>query len=232
MDKIYSRKRIKLPRLRHKKKNKIKTGIFFIMAGIFIAVGSFCFSAYPLLVSSCKTAAGSRATHIVNEEVKSVMENYNYNDLIEIEKDSSGNVVLMKSNTVLINKITSEITTNIQKKIDNTPTIMVYINYGSISGVRIFKNLGPKFDVELEAAGKIDTDLQSEFESVNVNQTIHKIYLKLATSINILTPVGVYGKEVESRVLLAEAVIVGEVPETYYNLENIEEQKDTMELIN
>lgn len=97
-------------------------------------------------------------------------------------------------------------------------------------GISVLRNFGPKFDIELEAAGKINTDIKSEFESFNVNQTMHKIYLDLDTSINILTPIGVYGREIASKVLLTEAVIVGDVPETYYNLEGMTSD-DTLNIL-
>lgn len=92
------------------------------------------------------------------------------------------------------------------------------------------RNLGPQFDIELEAAGEIDTNLKSEFESFNVNQTRHKVYLDLATSLSVLTPIGVYGENMTSEVLLTEAIIVGDVPSTYYNLEGITEQ-NTLDLL-
>ena len=92
------------------------------------------------------------------------------------------------------------------------------------------KHLGPKFDIELEAAGKIDTEIKSEFQSVNVNQTLHKIYLNLNTSVSILTPIGVYGKDIASKVLLTEAIIVGDVPDTYYHLEGLN-NSDVLEVM-
>ena len=88
----------------------------------------------------------------------------------------------------------------------------------------------PKFDIELEAAGKIDTEIKSEFQSVNVNQTLHKIYLNLNTSVSILTPIGVYGKDIASKVLLTEAIIVGDVPDTYYHLEGLN-NSDVLEVM-
>lgn len=94
----------------------------------------------------------------------------------------------------------------------------------------MLKSWGPKFEIELEAAGKINTEIKSEFDSVNVNQTLHKIYLDLNTSISILTPIGVYGRDIDSKVLLTEAIIVGDVPETYYNLEGITKD-DTLNMI-
>ena len=89
------------------------------------------------------------------------------------------------------------------------------------AGITFLKNFGPQFDIELEAAGNVKTDVKTEFESFNVNQTMHKIYLDLEASISILTPIGSFGKNVNSKVLLTEAVIVGDVPETYYNLEGM-----------
>lgn len=226
MDKIYSRPRIRIPKIKHspkkvKKRNPIRTWFHIILVTSVISIGSFVYSAYPIFVASCQTAAGSKAVLIVNEEVQKVMSNYQYHDLVNVQKDGHGDIVLMQYNTVLINEITTKIASNIQKAIDNTPRIMVYINFGSVSGVSILSNIGPKFDIELEAAGKINTDLRSDFESFNVNQTMHKIYLDLSTSISILTPIGVYGRDIQSEVLLTEAVIVGDVPDTYYNLEGI-----------
>ncbi len=210
--------------------NRINVFLLTIFLLILISIISFAIASYPIFVASCKTAAGSKANHIVSEEVEKIMKDYTYNDLIDIEKDGNGEVVLMKSNTVLINQLTSKMVTNIQNSIDHTPTIMVYINYGSVSGISLLKNLGPKFDIELEAAGKIDTEIKSEFQSVNVNQTLHKIYLNLSTSISILTPIGVYGKDLESKVLLTEAVIVGDVPDTYYHLEGLN-NSDVLEVM-
>lgn len=70
----------------------------------------------------------------------------------------------------------------------------------------------------------------SEFESVNINQTIHKIYFDLNTILNVFTPVGAFGEDINSKVLLTEAVIVGKIPDAYYNLEGLQ-QDDALEVM-
>lgn len=230
MDKIYSRKRICFPKRKRKRINKLYGFLFFIIGILLIGVISFVVASYPIFVASCKTAASSKAIHIVNSEVENVMNGYTYNDLMDIEKDENGNVTLLKANTVLVNQITAKIASNIQKRIDESPTTMVYINYGSVSGITILRNLGPKFDIELETAGRITRKIKSKFESVGVNQTLHKIYIELDTSISILTPIGSYGQDISTEVLLTEAVIVGDVPETYYNLEGLN-RSDALEVM-
>jgi len=97
-------------------------------------------------------------------------------------------------------------------------------------GITFLKDFGPQFEIELESAGTINTQMKSEFQSVAVNQTIHRIYLELATNVSVLTPIGSFGKKVDSKVLLTEAVIVGDVPETYYNLEGMTED-DTLNVL-
>ncbi len=233
MDKIYSRKRIRIPMIKKpkpKKRNPIKLCLNLIFLLFVVSIVSFVFASYPIFVASCKTAAGSKATHIIQEEVENRMNYYTYSDFIKIEKNEAGQVTLMQANTVLLNQIISKITNDIQTRIDQSPTTMVYINYGSVSGISILKNFGPKFEIELETAGAITTQVKSQFESVGINQTLHKIYLELNGSIGILTPIGSFSKEVASQVLLTEAIIVGEIPDTFYNFNGMK-QDDVLNVL-
>lgn len=235
-NKLYSRKRItiKSPPKFKKLSWKKKIGLIFIFIGIIILsiiIFFFCF-AYPIFKSSCETTAKSLATKIINKETTNIMQNYTYSDLVVINKDSYGNVNLIQTNAGTINEIISKISIAVQEKIDNLPRTNVYINLGSVSGISLLKYIGPKFDIELESAGSIDSSLKTEFISVGINQTLHKIYLDINTRIGILTPIGSYGKNVESRVLLAESVIVGKVPETYYDFNGETEEEFVFETMN
>ena len=229
MDKLYSRKRIKLPNFRLINKFKLMLVIAFFII-IFILV-SFIYSSYPIFKASCETAAASKSTNIMNEEVTKVMSEYSYSDLISIQKDKNEKIVLIEANVVPINEIVSKITSNIQKQIDNSPRTNVYINMGSVTGISMLKNMGPKFNIELETAGSVYAKLKTEFEPLGINQTLHKIFIELQTQIGILTPLNTFGKNIMANVLLTEAVIVGDVPSTYYNLEGISKTGELVEIM-
>lgn len=94
-------------------------------------------------------------------------------------------------------------------------------------GISALKNLEPKFEVELESAGSISATVRTEFDSIGINQTHHKIYLDVNSRVGILTPFDTFGKDINTEVLITEAVIVGEVPDTYYNLDGFETPADT-----
>lgn len=98
-------------------------------------------------------------------------------------------------------------------------------------GISVLRNLEPKFEVELESAGSITANIRTEFKSIGINQTNHKIYLDIDSSVGILTPFDTFRKEVNTEVLLTEAVIVGDVPDTYYNLEGFDEPSDTYNFV-
>ena len=72
-DKLYSRWRIKLPNLREYK--SIKSLLLIAFFSILIAIGMFLKSAYPVLKSSCETAAGSKGNKIINiiDKVNSIL---------------------------------------------------------------------------------------------------------------------------------------------------------------
>ena len=228
-DKLYSRKRIKLPNLREIKSFKILLIIALIT--IIIILSLFWNSAYPVFKATCETAASSKGVKIINDEVNQVMKNYSYDNLIKIEKDTAGKISLIKADVITINEIVSEIIKNIQEEFDKIPRIKVFINMGSVSGISALKNFEPKFELELESAGRMNYNVITEFKSVGINQTQHKIYLQIDSTVRILTPFSTFGKEIKTDVILTEAVIVGDVPDSYYNLEGMEALDDTLNLI-
>ena len=77
----------------------------------------------------------------------------------------------------------------------------------------------------------METDLKSEFTAQGINQTLHRVYLEVKCRVNILTPFQDIEKEITNQVLLVENVIVGRIPETYYNLEGLNIKSDAMEII-
>lgn len=226
---LYSRKKIRLPNFREL--NSVKAILLIMFATIIISVGLFLKAAYPVFKASCETAASSKGVTIINEEVSKVMRNYSYDNLISVEKDQNGKIAFIKADSICINDIVTKIVSNIQKQFDGIPRISVFINMGSVSGISALKNFEPRFEVELESAGNINATTRTDFQSIGINQTHHKIYLDIDARVGILTPLDTFGKDVSTEVLLTEAVIVGEVPDSYYNLSGFEDPDETYNFV-
>lgn len=73
--------------------------------------------------------------------------------------------------------------------------------------------------------------MKSEFISKGINQTLHRVYLQVKCNVNIVTPFDSIAKDITNQVLLMENIIVGKIPDTYYNLEGMESSGDTLNVI-
>jgi len=76
--------------------------------------------------------------------------------------------------------------------------------------------------IVVSSIGNVETDLRSEFIAQGINQTLHRVYLQIKCEIKILTPFNIITQSIDNQVLLLENVIVGHVPNTYYNLDGID----------
>ncbi len=90
---------------------------------------------------------------------------------------------------------------------------------------------GPGVKITITSVGDVETDLRSEFTAQGINQTLHRVYLQVKCNVNILTPFDNISREITNQVLLMENVIVGNIPNTYYNLEGINGNNDALEII-
>lgn len=161
MEKIYSRRRIRLPKV-----SKVKLVFIIVISLIMFLVLSFILAAYPIFASSCQNRASSIGINVTSEEVNKVMRDYEYEDLVSIEKTDSGEITMIKAKIVPINEIISKITSNIKNEIDKYDQVEVAINLGAITGFSGLSGVGPKFHIKMEASGNITAKLNSEFTSV------------------------------------------------------------------
>ena len=104
------------------------------------------------------------------------------------------------------------------------------LNWEHLLGTKILSGRGPDIPIKMANVGNVETDLVSQFSQSGINQTLHRIYLNVSCKVTILTPFDTIEQQITNQVLIAEAVIVGDVPGTYYNLNGIKND-DLMELV-
>ena len=239
MHKIYSRPRIIIPRGLHNskkkfqdKKNKKKLKVLIILIIAFSTAKLILDSILPIFDTLCENKAKSIATIISNEQATAVMKRYTYNDMFIIEKDTNNKITMIRSNVIVINEIISDVAVKIQEEIDNRGREDIQIALGSFTGFKLLAGRGPGIKIRISSIGNVETDLRSEFKAQGINQTLHRVYLEVKCEVNILTPFDNIARQITNQVLLVENVIVGTVPDTYYNLEGLNGSSDALEMIN
>ena len=229
--KIYTRHRIKLPKITEDRNKRKIIKILLILVIAITIVRAVLLNINPIIEEKCKTVAKSIATKISNEQATLVMAKYTYEDLINVIKDENGNIKMIGTNIISVNEIISDIPIKIQEELEKSENNNFNIKLGSFFGSKIFSGMGPNINIKIQLDGTVETDLKSEFTSQGINQTLHRIYLDVVCKVSILTPVNVISEEIKNQVLLVEGIIAGEIPESYYNLEGLE-KKDAIEIVN
>lgn len=187
-----------------------------------ILIGSFIYvdnSLSPTITVLAETKALELANRSINKSVAEVVkDDINYSDLINTKLDSQGKITLMQSNTIMMNKIASDVALLIQEELKQVKTTTSYIPIGTALKSPILAKYGPQLKVSIEPIGTVSVDFKTDFESSGINQTRHRIYLEAKTQVKVVIPLTTSTKEVKAQIPICETVIIGDVPNSYVNL--------------
>ncbi|HEY8392143.1 MAG TPA: sporulation protein YunB [Capillibacterium sp.] len=192
---------------------------FLLLLFILCLVGGFLFADHqlrPTIMARAEAHARVMATTSINQAIREkVAKNIRYEDLISVKVDSRGRVVLMQPNTGEINRLASDATITVQELMRNTKD-KIYLPLGQLLGSQLLAGRGPDIPIVIVPVGTVESRVYDVFEQAGINQTRHKIYLQIRSTVRILIPLLSSQVEIKAEVPLTEAVIMGEVPQVYF----------------
>ncbi len=168
-----------------------------------------------------KSASASQArvvvTDVVNEAILEDMKNNAcyYSDMVNLDKDKDGQVIAVSVNIEKINNLKSHISLLIQKNFQNLKSKKILMAFGTLTGWELLNGKGPHIPIKISASGSVHTDIKSDFLNSGINQTLHRIYISVDTKVSVTMPGASCVTEIDTKVLAAETVIVGKVPNFY-----------------
>ena len=200
-----------------RKKNKIGIkliGLVLFLSGILLLVD---IRVRPIIEKTASYQSKVLATRIINEAVYSELEDesINYGDLVTVIYNSDNSISSIESNMVNINRIKARITKSVNDELSGLDEHDLSISLGTASGFEMFYNLGPVIPIKVQPEGYVEAILISSFESAGINQTLHRIIVEIKTDISAIIPGYTSSATVETQFVMAETIIVGNVPNTY-----------------
>lgn len=159
----------------------------------------------------------------VNNAVSELVTNKNiYDNLINITTDNDGKIVLIQANSIQINMLTKDLIKTSQIKLEKMGADGINIPIGTFSGITLLNGKGPNINIKLIPVGDVACNFKSEFINSGINQTLHKLYVTIDTNVNIILPMSNNNVKTTTSILICESVIVGQVPEVYFNSGNMD----------
>jgi sporulation protein YunB len=168
-----------------------------------------------------RSQAQLQTVELINQSVNDkIVAQTDYKDIIFIHKDENDKIVMLQSNTVMLNQIMAKTVNEVIRSMRALEGNKISIPLGQVTGSIFLAARGPRVSVKLIPAKQVNVEVENKFEQAGINQTRHLIYFKINGRVKIAVPFMDEDVEVSTTVPLADTIIVGEVPATYVNLSN------------
>ena len=86
---------------------------------------------------------------------------------------------------------------------------------GSLILPELFSGKGPAIPVRILSIRNSDASFNSGFSEAGINQTLHQLSMDVSVDVTVLVLGSTVSFTVNSQVVVAETIIVGDVPNTF-----------------
>ena len=138
-----------------------------------------------------------------------------YDRIVFFEKDLEGRITALKTNMSEVNRLKTDVLNIINDEILALDASSIGIPLGSLFLPELLSGKGPAIPVHILSIRNSDASFVSHFEQAGINQTLHKLTMVVSIDVSVLALGETAGFTMESEVVVAETVIVGEVPQTF-----------------
>lgn len=175
----------------------------------------------PVLAAAARAQTQNRMTAILERAVLEDLagRELDRGDLVEIQRSGDGTITALTTDMTELNLLRAELVTAVLEAVEGVDVAELEVPLGSLFDSEILWARGPAIRARSLSVGTVGAEFDSEFSSAGVNQTMHRIWLELSVPITLLLPGGAVEVPVDTRLCVAETVIVGKVPDTYLHMD-------------
>jgi sporulation protein YunB len=165
------------------------------------------------------------AQNILNNAVLEANDSYNMDEqtFVKVNTGFSGEPSYIETDTLKLIEYKTHITDKIIENLRKGGKETINLRILNLFGDSIFINKGPQIKVSIYPTGGVSTDFYSSFKSAGVNQTMHELVFQIKINSRVVFPLGSVVKSTYSKIVVANTVIVGTVPDSYVNVTSDEE---------
>ena len=177
----------------------------------------------PVLKGLAGARVESLTARAMNEAISEVLRSHGeYSSIITIYSTDK-QVYLLQADSTKLNLLAADCAKCALDKIAALGEQGVSIPIGTLSGVSLLAGVGPSLTMKFTPVGAVTSSFESEFRSAGINQTLHRISLKLCATVRLILPGQSATVTIDSMATIAENVIVGNVPNSYMSVERAED---------
>jgi sporulation protein YunB len=191
--------------------------ILWITIAVGVFFGLFRVKYRDAIRSLSHTQVINATSDLINDAIDLQIEtgNIQYDRIVYFEKDLDGKITALKTNMSEVNRLKTDILNRINDEILAMDSSDLSIPIGSLVLPELFAGKGFGIPVQILSIRNSDAAFHSHFTEAGINQTLQQITMEVIVDVSVLVLGKTDSFTVSSHVVVAETVIVGQVPDTY-----------------
>ncbi len=168
--------------------------------------------------SLAETQVKNATSDLINDAIDQqiVSGNIQYDRIVYFEKDLDGKITALKTNMSEVNRLKTAILNLINDEILALDSTDLGIPIGNLIFPELFPGKGPNIPVQIIAIRNSDASFLSDFTEAGINQTLQQLTMDVSVDVTVLVLGKTSSFTISSQVVVAETIIVGQVPDTYF----------------
>ena len=189
--------------------------ILLILSVVFLLI--FRTRYHSTIRSLAQTQVINSTSDLINDAIDKQIEtgNIQYDRIVYFEKDLDGRITALKTNMSEVNRLKTAILNIINDEILSIDSSDIGIPIGSLFLPEFFSGRGAQIPVHILSIRNSDAGFESYFTEAGINQTLQQLTMNVSVDVSILVLGRAESFTVNSQVVVAETIIVGQVPDTF-----------------
>ena len=170
-----------------------------------------------VITALAQTQVKNATSDLINDAIDRQISNgtIQYDRMVYFEKDLEGKITALKTNMSEVNRLKTDLLNLINDEILAMDSDHLGIPLGSLLLPEVFGGKGPAIPVQILTIRNSEASFFSEFSQAGINQTLQKLNMQVSVDVAVLVLGRVDDFTISSQVVIAETVIVGQVPEMF-----------------
>lgn len=174
----------------------------------------------PVVINAARSRARLFASDVISRSVDAAVAE-STGSFINVIYGEDG-ISAIETNVTGISRLRADSILNIRGEISDIDRMTLDIPLGNLAGGMLLTGRGFPVRIKLVPIGDVSGEIYSEFSETGINQTLHRIYLRVRVSMNMIVASDTVRLELADDILVAETVIVGRVPDAYTAINRFE----------
>lgn len=190
--------------------------VLLVIAIVGIAVFRVRFN--DAICALARTQVTNTTSDLINDAIDRQIEDgtIQYDRMVYFEKDLDGRITALKTNMSEVNRLKTNILNLINDEILALSTEDLGVPLGNLFLPEFLSGRGPEIPVQILSIRNSDASFSSNFTQAGINQTLQQINMQVSVDVTVLVLGETTSFTVSSQVIVAETIIVGDVPNTFF----------------